>query len=55
MQIMRGFLFLMMVLNTLIGFVIGVVRCPWSAWRSLKSLVKYAAVTLSGKGGAEAP
>lgn len=37
----------MMTLNTLIGFVIGVIRCPWGTWRSLKSLVQYAAETIS--------
>jgi hypothetical protein len=37
----------MMAFSTLIGFVVGVIRCPWGTWRSLKSIVHYAAETIS--------
>ncbi|HTY75252.1 MAG TPA: hypothetical protein VMD05_06775 [Candidatus Nanoarchaeia archaeon] len=40
----------MISLSTLLGFVIGVVRCPWGTWRSLKSLVQYAADTINKPG-----
>ncbi len=43
-------LFWMMSLCTLLGFAIGVVRCPWTAWSSLQSLVDYAATSVSKRG-----
>jgi len=47
---MGASMFLMMVLSSLVGFVIGAVRCPWSALRCLKSLVQYAAATIQHRG-----
>jgi hypothetical protein len=43
-------MFLMMALSTLLGFVVGVTRCPWSAVGSFKSLIQYAAVTVRDRG-----